>query len=429
MSGIKVGVNYFWVRTHDTPPSLHPKYLRKEDRSSFLWSALDLKSSSEGHQKDDTPSPTSSPKPREGKIQPPLIGPDTELIPSRMRELFINFSKNPLLLLLLILLVCSLDTLSSVFQLAGGKIAGDIFKDNVVLPNPLARLVVQILVTVPVQSSSTSTSIIMCVSVLEVHSTVPTIMGSNIRMSVTNTILDMMQGEMDSFSFTTIHYCFNWLSVLVLLPMEVEVATGLMTHLAHIVVTSFNIQSGEVHVITAIAMGDESMRNRSLVKHWCHTNLVTVLTSVNTITVSTLSPPHCHRCHHCHPQTICLTTSQSQQLKGNTLKFHQTDNLKYERSMGSLALLCSCLVLLFKLIKVKRQILQNVETKYERHANWPTGYLTMFVGAGMTFIVQSSSLPLCSHTTYCIGEGPLARKHIYLLHSMLEIIMNREGCL
>uniref|UniRef100_A0A673XM71 Sodium-dependent phosphate transport protein 2A n=1 Tax=Salmo trutta TaxID=8032 RepID=A0A673XM71_SALTR len=353
--------------------------------------------------KDDTPSPTSSPKPREGKTT--TIGPDIELILNRMRELFINFSKIPLLLILL-LLVCSLDTLSSVFQLAGGKIAGDIFKDNMVLPNPLAGLVVQILVTVPVQSSSTSTSIIVCVSgslLLGVRSTVPIIMRSNIRMSVTNTIAAMMV-----FAGATIHYCLNWLSVLVLLPMEV--ATGLMTHLAHIVVTSFNIQSGEV----LDSMGDESMRNRSLVKHWCHTNLVTVLTSFNTITVSTLSPPHCHRCHHCHPQIICLTTSWSQQ-------WHLFANAQLsDLAVGLvllacvLALLCSCLVLLFKLIKVKR-------TPLTCRAIWPTGYLAMFVGSGMTFIVQSSSL--------CIGEGLLARKDIYLLHSMHEIITNREGCL
>lgn len=42
-----------------------------------------------------------------------------------------------------------------------GKVAGDIFKDNAILSNPVAGLVVGILVTVLVQSSSTSTSIIV----------------------------------------------------------------------------------------------------------------------------------------------------------------------------------------------------------------------------------------------------------------------------
>lgn len=40
-----------------------------------------------------------------------------------------------------------------------GRVAGDIFQENAILSNPVAGLVVGILVTVLVQSSSTSTSI------------------------------------------------------------------------------------------------------------------------------------------------------------------------------------------------------------------------------------------------------------------------------
>ena len=42
-----------------------------------------------------------------------------------------------------------------------GKAAGDIFQDNVVLTNPVAGLVIGVLVTVLVQSSSTSSSIVV----------------------------------------------------------------------------------------------------------------------------------------------------------------------------------------------------------------------------------------------------------------------------
>lgn len=42
-----------------------------------------------------------------------------------------------------------------------GKVAGDIFKDNMVLSNPVAGLVIGVLVTVLVQSSSTSSSIVV----------------------------------------------------------------------------------------------------------------------------------------------------------------------------------------------------------------------------------------------------------------------------
>lgn len=46
-----------------------------------------------------------------------------------------------------------------------------------------------------------------------------------------------------AFAGATVHDCFNWLSVLVLLPLEV--ATGLLSHLSRAVVQGFHIQSGE----------------------------------------------------------------------------------------------------------------------------------------------------------------------------------------
>lgn len=110
-----------------------------------------------------------------------------------------------LLVGLLYLFICSLDVLSSAFQLVGGelvllvivdnfsisihlasildnrillrylahaafltcgsvyagKAAGDIFQDSAVLSNPVAGLVIGVLVTVLVQSSSTSSSIVV----------------------------------------------------------------------------------------------------------------------------------------------------------------------------------------------------------------------------------------------------------------------------
>lgn len=46
-----------------------------------------------------------------------------------------------------------------------------------------------------------------------------------------------------AFAGATVHDFFNWLSVLVLLPLEV--ATGYLVKLTDLIVKSFNIQSGE----------------------------------------------------------------------------------------------------------------------------------------------------------------------------------------
>ena len=64
-----------------------------------------------------------------------------------------------------------------------GKYASEAFRSNVVLTNPLAGLMIGILATVVVQSSSTSTSIIVSMvasEIIPVRYAIPIIMGSNI---------------------------------------------------------------------------------------------------------------------------------------------------------------------------------------------------------------------------------------------------------
>ena len=73
----------------------------------------------------------------------------------------LTFTKIVLLLGLLYLFICSLDFLSSAFRLLGGKAAGEAFASNDILSNPVAGLMIGILATVLVQSSSTTTSIVV----------------------------------------------------------------------------------------------------------------------------------------------------------------------------------------------------------------------------------------------------------------------------
>ncbi|KAF7206322.1 sodium-dependent phosphate transport protein 2A-like [Nothobranchius furzeri] len=169
----------------------------------------------------------------------------------RVKKLAFTLFKIPLLFLLLYIFVCSLDILSSAFQLAGGRVAGNIFQENAILSNPVAGLVVGILVTVLVQSSSTSTSIVVSLvsaSLLDVRSAIPIIMGSNIGTSVTNTIVALMQaGEREeferAFAGATVHDCFNWLSVMALLPLEA--VSGLLRHLSQVAVNTLQLRNGE----------------------------------------------------------------------------------------------------------------------------------------------------------------------------------------
>ena len=99
------------------------------------------------------------------------------------------------LLTCLYFFVCSLSFLSDSFRILGGKNIGALFSNSELLQNPVVGLMIGVLVTVLVQSSSTSTTIIvgLVATDVPVHTAIPMIMGSNIGTSVTNTIVSFTQ--------------------------------------------------------------------------------------------------------------------------------------------------------------------------------------------------------------------------------------------
>ncbi|XP_069555054.1 solute carrier family 34 member 2b [Brachyistius frenatus] len=352
-----------------------------------------------------------------------------------------------LLLGLLYLFICSLDVLSSAFQLVGGKVAGDIFQDNVVLSNPVAGLVIGVLVTVLVQSSSTSSSIVVSMvssGLLDVQSAVPIIMGANIGTSVTNTIVAMMQaGDRNefrrAFAGATVHDFFNWLSVLILLPLEV--ATGVLYKLTSVMIDSFNIQTGEdapdllnvitdpltssiiqldKSVITGIATGDPEARNKSLIKVWCKKK------SNTTFWNETVES--------CAPGAVCWENGNLTWTQMNTTWTDYQEKCKHlfvnvklpDLAVGlillalSLLILCTCLILIVKLLnsmlkgQVAVVIKKVLNTDFPFPFAWVTGYIAIVVGAGMTFIVQSSSV-FTSAITPLVGIGVISLERAYPL--------------
>ena len=100
--------------------------------------------------------------------------------------------------------------------------------------NPFVGLMIGILATTLVQSSSVTTAMIVGLvaapeNPIPVANAVPLIMGANIGTTVTNTIAALAHmGRKEefrrAFSVATVHDFFNYLAVLVLLPLEL--ATG-----------------------------------------------------------------------------------------------------------------------------------------------------------------------------------------------------------
>jgi len=106
--------------------------------------------------------------------------------------------------------------------------------------NPFVALMVGILATTLVQSSSVTTSLVVGLvaapeNPLPIANAVPMIMGANIGTTVTNTIVALAHmGRPEefrrAFAAATCHDFFNYLSVLVLLPLEL--ATGYLQRTA-----------------------------------------------------------------------------------------------------------------------------------------------------------------------------------------------------
>ena len=140
-----------------------------------------------------------------------------------------------------------LDLLGNGAKVMGGCAAGALFGDDM---NPIAGLMVGIVATVLLQSSSTTTSIVVSLvgaDTVSVKQGIFMIMGANIGTSVTNTIVAMgHMGDGDqlerAFAGATVHDMFNFLSVAVLLP--VEAATGYLFHLTGAMVKDFKAQDG-----------------------------------------------------------------------------------------------------------------------------------------------------------------------------------------
>ena len=133
-------------------------------------------------------------------------------------------------------LLVAVSVVGSGFKLAtgGSEAAASLFS---FATNPLMALMAGTLVTALVQSSSTVTSVIvgLVAGGLPVEMAIPMIMGANIGTTITNTLVSLGHIGNDkefkrAFCASTIHDFFNYLAVLIILPLEL--ATGFLSNSA-----------------------------------------------------------------------------------------------------------------------------------------------------------------------------------------------------
>lgn len=115
---------------------------------------------------------------------------------------------------------------------------------------PLVSLFIGILATTLVQSSSTTTSLVVgmvAAGALQLDSAVFMVMGANLGTTVTNTIVSLGHITQSSeyrraFAAATVHDFFNIMVLLVLFPLEI--ATGFLHHFSGILADTFSSAGG-----------------------------------------------------------------------------------------------------------------------------------------------------------------------------------------
>ncbi len=127
----------------------------------------------------------------------------------------------------LYLFILAISLFGASFKLMGKDVAHALFTAT---SNPLVGLAIGTLATALIQSSSTTTTIVVGLvgaGTLNFVNAVPIIMGANAGTSVTNTIVSLAninrkEDFKRAFAGSTVHDFFNFCSITLLLPLEIQ---------------------------------------------------------------------------------------------------------------------------------------------------------------------------------------------------------------
>jgi len=156
----------------------------------------------------------------------------------RSKDFWITVLKTVAIFAVLYLFLVSIGLIGAAFKGFGKGYAESLMSSNA---GPLIGLFIGVLATSLIQSSSTTTSIVVGMvaagtfgddTSIAVAAAIPYIMGANIGTSITNTIVSL--GHITSkiefrraFSASIVHDFFNIISVIILLP--IQLATGFLS--------------------------------------------------------------------------------------------------------------------------------------------------------------------------------------------------------
>ena len=309
----------------------------------------------------------------------------------------------------LYIFICSLDLVGNAFKLLGGKEAGEIIGDNEIVTNPISGLVIGVLVTVLLQSSSTSSSLVVAMvanDFISVKTAVPIIMGANIGTSVTNTIVALGQIQDQrlfarSFAGATVHDMFNILTVVILLP--IEWATGFLRTITRELIDEMNLNEGSDTELELLSVITDPLTDKIVLLDKAYLKNLSQGQEVGS------------------DEQLLKIYCGDKKCDALFSKFGMED-----KASGAVLLTVSLILMflaLFVIVKslqtifkgqIARVIKKFVNADFPGCFGYLTGYLAIIIGTGITILVQSSSI-FTSTLTPLIGIGVVTLERAFPL--------------
>lgn len=159
------------------------------------------------------------------------------------RERWILIGKLAGIVACLYFFIVGINGMSHAFKLFGKEFAAGMLKTTA---SPFVGLFIGILATAIVQSSSTTTSVIVgmvAAGAVSIEGAIPMVMGANIGTTITNLLVSLGHITRDqefrrAFAAATVHDAFNWLTVVILFPLELM--TGYLSKTARLMASWFD---------------------------------------------------------------------------------------------------------------------------------------------------------------------------------------------
>ncbi|KAL3787315.1 hypothetical protein HJC23_009561 [Cyclotella cryptica] len=325
----------------------------------------------------------------------------------------------------------SIELLGSSAKVLGGCSAGGLFGDE---NNPFAGLVIGMLATVLIQSSSTTTSIIVSLvgaQAVSVQSGIYMVMGANIGTSVTNTIVSM--GQMAdgpqlerAFAGATVHDLFNLLTVAILFPLEI--ITGYLYRLTAAMlpeqVGDGESWEGPIKQIVSPLANRVIKANKDVIKDIALAKVESCdayypVLCLNGIEDYDNCASKCDKDAGEVKGVDCgrVGTITCDKSVGCPAFFQNGATKKDDDISGGVCLFLSLLLLivcLIGLVNVLQRGLKGMSTRVIYKATNVNGLIAMGIGAGITVLVQSSSITT-SVLTPLVGVGCIQLEQMFPL--------------